>query len=95
MEMQAHGTLVVVTAQKCERRYQSAERRKQFETSGATRAPTILPAVRLEPKLVEKARLLSMLSSHHRRIVLPSFNQFSPSRKPFSDSTIPDISAVC
>jgi hypothetical protein len=34
--------------------------------------------------------LLSILSSHHRRIILPSFNQqessFSPSRKPFFDS---------
>src|ERR1700730_14776064 len=44
----------------------------------------------IEPKFVEKVRLLSILSSHHRRIILPSFNQqessFSPSRKPFFDS---------
>jgi hypothetical protein len=37
--------------------------------------------------------LLSILSSHHRRIILPSFNQqessFSPSRKPFFDSIDP------
>ena len=29
----------------------------------------------IEPKFVEKVRLLSILSSHHRRIILPSFNQ--------------------
>ncbi|HEY8650100.1 MAG TPA: hypothetical protein VIL70_04220, partial [Chthoniobacterales bacterium] len=44
----------------------------------------------IEPKFVEKVRLLSILSPHHRRIILPSFNQqessFSPSRKPFFDS---------
>jgi hypothetical protein len=38
--------------------------------------------------------LLSILSSHHRRIILPSFNQqessFSPSRKPFFDSIDPN-----
>src|SRR5580704_12287329 len=48
----------------------------------------------IEPKFVEKVRLLSILSSHHRRIILPSFNQqessFSPSRKPFFDSIDPD-----
>ena len=47
----------------------------------------------IEPKFVEKVRLLSILSSHHRRIILPSFNQqessFSPSRKPFFDSIGP------
>jgi hypothetical protein len=47
----------------------------------------------IEPKFVEKVRLLSILSSHHRRIILPSFNQqessFSPSRKPFFDSIDP------
>jgi hypothetical protein len=39
--------------------------------------------------------LLSILSSHHRRIILPSFNQqessFSPSRKPFFDSIDPKL----
>src|SRR5437660_12697010 len=47
----------------------------------------------IEPKFVEKVRLLSILSSHHRRIIPPSFNQqessFSPSRKPFFDSIKP------
>ncbi|MFZ3327518.1 MAG: hypothetical protein WA231_17260, partial [Methylocella sp.] len=52
---------------------------------------------------VEKVRLLSILSSHHRRIILPSSNQkessFSPSRKPFFDSIDPkqksDLRPLC
>ena len=44
----------------------------------------------IEPEFIKKARLLSMLSPHHRRIFPHSFNKqessFSPLRKPFFDS---------
>src|ERR1700704_2112679 len=36
----------------------------------------------IEPKFVEKARLLSILSPHHRRIFPPSFNQQESSFSP-------------
>jgi len=46
-----------------------------------------------EPEFIKKARLLSMLSPHHRRIFPLSFNQqessFGPSRKHFFDSIDP------
>jgi uncharacterized membrane protein HdeD (DUF308 family) len=45
----------------------------------------------IEPEFTEKARLLSMLSPHHRRIFPLSSNEqdpsFSPSRKPFSTAS--------
>src|SRR5437867_7820764 len=47
----------------------------------------------VEPEFIKKARLLSILSSHHRRIFPLSFNEqessFSPLGKPFFDSIDP------
>jgi hypothetical protein len=46
----------------------------------------------IEPKLVKKARLVSILSPHHRQILLIQFDQessFSDSLKYFFDSIDP------
>jgi hypothetical protein len=70
---------------------QIAKRRCQENVDSAQKM--VLRDHVIEPKFVEQARLLSMPSPHHCRIILRSFSQqespFTTSRKPFFDSIDP------
>jgi hypothetical protein len=72
-----------------------ADRQAQMSRNVDSAQQMVLRDHFIEPKFVEQARLLSMPSPHHCRIILRSFSQqespFTTSRKPFFDSIVPKV----